>query len=125
MISYTDGRAKDQQLERRATTSSQKYKFKVAVLINRGTASGAELIAAALQDHDRGLVFGAKSFVRCSVQTIIPLEDGSGMRLTNAHFFTPKARKIQGVGIQLDMDLTTSIKKKTSEKLPISKQKLC
>lgn len=115
MIVYTDGKAKDQQIERRATTTSKKYKFKVAALINEGSASASEIVAGALQDHDRGLVLGAKSFGKASVQTIIPLDNGGGLRLTTAYYYTPKGRHIDKKGIEPDVDMKEEMQKQLDE----------
>lgn len=103
LIMYTDGRAKDQRMEFKANSSGRHYKFKMAVLINQGSASASEIVAAALQDHDRALVFGTKSFGKASVQTIIPMENGAGLRLTTAYYYSPKGRHIQKTGIHPDV----------------------
>lgn len=70
----------------------------IIVLINGGTASAAEIVAGALQDHKRAVLLGTPSFGKGSVQTIIDLEDGSGLKLTVARYYTPKGRAIQAVG---------------------------
>jgi carboxyl-terminal processing protease len=102
---YTDGRAKDQRMEFRANPTRTSYKFKVAVLINGGSAGSSEIVSGALQDHDRGLILGQKSFGMGSVQTTIPLEDGSGLRLTTAYFYTPKGRHIQKGGLPPNVEV--------------------
>ena len=111
MIVYTDGRARDQRMEFRASTSGKHYKFKMAILINQGSASASEILAGALQDYDRALVLGEKSFGKASVQTIIPLENGTGLRLTTAYYYTPKGRHIQKTGIVPDVDMKEEIQK--------------
>jgi len=115
LIVYTDGRVKDQRMEFRATRTSKHYKFKIAVLINEGSASASEIVAGALQDHDRGVIFGTKSFGKASVQTIIPLENGSGLRLTTAYYYTPKGRHIQKTGIVPDVDMKEEVQKQQDE----------
>lgn len=115
LIVYTDGRVKDQRMDFRASPAGTHYKFKMAVLINEGSASASEIVAGALQDHDRALILGTKSFGKASVQTIIPLDNGSGLRLTTAYYYTPKGRHIQKTGILPDIDLKTEVQKKEKE----------
>ncbi len=119
LIVYTDGRAKDQQMEFKATRTGKHYKFRIAVLINDGSASASEIVAGALQDHDRAVIFGTKSFGKASVQTIIPLDSKgkSGLRLTTAYYYTPKGRHIQKTGIVPDVDLKEEVKKQQDQEI--------
>ena len=123
LIVYTDGRVKDQRMEFRASPAGTHYKFKMAVLINEGSASASEIVAGALQDHDRALILGTKSFGKASVQTIIPLDNGSGLRLTTAYYYTPKGRHIQKTGILPDVDMKAEIQKQEDEESAAEEKK--
>ena len=117
LIVYTDGRNVDQRMEFRAIRASEHYNFRLAVLLNRGSASASEIVAGCLQDHSRALLFGTRSFGKASVQTIIPLEDGGALRLTTAYYYTPRGRHIQKKGILPDVDLTKELEKQADKEL--------
>jgi carboxyl-terminal processing protease len=75
----------------------------IIVLINGGSASAAEIVAGALQDHKRAIILGTKSFGKGSVQTIIPLKKKGAMRLTTSRYYTPSGRSIQEIGVTPDI----------------------
>jgi carboxyl-terminal processing protease len=103
LIVYTQGRDKNQD-KKFAVQKGTEPNYPLVVLINGGSASASEIVAGALQDQDppRAHLVGTQSFGKGSVQNVIPLEDGSGMKLTVALYYTPKNRVIQGVGITPD-----------------------
>jgi len=102
IIVSTKGRLEDQNMEFSAHAGGPDYKFPLIVLINGGTASASEIVAGALQDHKRALILGTQSFGKGSVQTIIPMADGAGLRLTTARYYTPNGTSIQARGITPD-----------------------
>lgn len=103
MIVYTEGREKDSKMQFTAKKGGKEPAYPIVVLINGGSASASEIVAGAMQDHKRAIVMGTQSFGKGSVQTIIPLSDDSGLRLTTARYFTPKGRSIQAKGITPDI----------------------
>lgn len=103
LIVYTEGRDPDSKMRFSARKGQKELGYPMVVLINGGSASASEIVAGALQDHNRAVVLGTQSFGKGSVQTIIPLSEDSGLRLTTARYFTPKGRSIQAKGITPDI----------------------
>jgi carboxyl-terminal processing protease len=97
------GRAQDQTREYYATKKGSFQTFPVVVMVNDGSASASEVVAEALQDSKRAVILGTKTFGKGSVQTIIKLEDGSGLKLTTAKFYAPSGRSINEVGVTPDI----------------------
>lgn len=118
LVVYTDGRTEDSKM--RFTTSRENYlrpnqedyvkkappeakTVPLVVLVNGGSASASEIVSGALQDHKRAIVMGTQTFGKASVQTILPLNNGTGIKLTTARYYTPNGRSIQAKGITPDV----------------------
>lgn len=103
LIVSTKGRKASQNLEFISQQSRPIIDLPVVVLINEGSASGSEIVAGCLKDYSRAIILGMKSFGKGSVQTIIPLSDGSALRLTTSKYFTPLGEEIHGKGVMPDI----------------------
>ncbi len=102
-IVYTEGRVADALMRYDATPDDLLDGAPLVVLVNQGSASASEIVAGALQDHKRALIIGRKTFGKGSVQTILPLDEATAVKLTTARYFTPLGRSIQAKGIEPDI----------------------
>jgi carboxyl-terminal processing protease len=105
LIVYTMGRDEDEKLEFKAGPDDVLDGAPLAVLVNGGSASASEIVAGALQDQRRGVIMGEKTFGKGSVQTIVPIDDRTALKLTTARYYTPSGRSIQALGIVPDIEL--------------------
>ncbi len=122
LVLSTKGRKPDQSAQYLSHLNSPILDMPIVVLINDGSASGSEIVAGALQDYKRAIVLGVKSFGKGSVQSVIPLPDGSALKLTTSKYFTPLGRQIHGIGVIPDIVVEEPVgdaitKGKESEKI--------
>ena len=95
MIVYTRGRVPNADQDYRATETSDYVDLPLVVLVNRNSASASEIVSGAIQDHDRGLIVGERTFGKALVQSVYRISGGAGLALTTGHYFTPSGRLIQ------------------------------
>ena len=107
LIVTIKGRDEEEQMVFSAHMEGTMPPWPMVILVNQGSASASEIVAGALQDYGRGVIMGSTTFGKGSVQTIIPLDDGSGIKLTTARYYTPNNRSIHEQGIQPDIPLQT------------------
>ncbi|PIE58378.1 MAG: peptidase S41 [Desulfobulbus propionicus] len=114
LLVSTRGRHGQEQMTYEAHSTGSENTYPLVVLVNDGSASGAEIVAGALQDHKRAIILGTSTFGKGSVQTVLPIPGGAGIRLTTARYYTPSGDSIQATGIQ--PDLTVPFNKAESQK---------
>jgi len=115
LIVYTEGRIDDSSMKYTATPGDILNGGPLVIRVNSGSASASEIVAGAMQDHERAIIMGFKTFGKGSVQTIQELRNGSAVKLTTARYFTPNGRSIQAEGIVPDIQLR-NLEVKTKEK---------
>ncbi len=109
LVVYIKGRSGD-KTEYYTRGKRKHYNWPMIVLVNYGSASASEIVAGALKDWNRAVILGVKTFGKGSVQSVIPLSDGSGLRLTTAKYYTPKGISIQNTGIEPDIEVKLVVK---------------
>ena len=119
LIVFMEGRQESQKQEFHSSSEEKFLDFPIVILINEGSASGAEIVAGCLQDYGRALLVGAKSFGKGSVQSIIELNDGSAVRITTANYYTPGKRVIHENGVE--PDFVVDISEEDSHKLSLQR----
>jgi len=120
LIVYTEGRMPSSHLRYRASGEDMLHGTPVVVLINEGSASAAEIVAGALQDHARATLLGSKSYGKGSVQSVMPIADDRAVKLTTAYYFTPSGRSIHNIGIEPDVHFDPDVPFEPADKADLN-----
>jgi carboxyl-terminal processing protease len=116
LIVYTEGRDSEERTEFFSGGNPKHGDINIIALVNKGSASAAEILAGALQDNKRALLLGETTFGKGSVQTVIPLRDNSALRLTTAAYYTPSGRNLMDKGIEPDIHVAPSPRRSEKDK---------
>jgi carboxyl-terminal processing protease len=122
LIVYTQGRKPEDRDVYKASAPEPRLTLPVVVLINAGSASAAEIVSGALKDTRRAVIIGERSFGKGSVQTILPLRDGEGLRLTTARYYTPSGVTIHEKGVRPDVEIVMSPAEDESARIQRSRE---
>ncbi|MEI6125045.1 MAG: S41 family peptidase [Pseudomonadota bacterium] len=123
LIVYTEGRVESQRMQFHAKKDDDTVEYPTVALVNGGSASASEIVAGALQDHGKAIIVGTQTFGKGTVQTIYPLSDGSGLRITTAKYYTPGHRSIQEKGITPDITVEDNIDGTSGKKIKFLREK--
>ena len=116
VIVSTKGRESSHNITATAHKNKKDSEYPIIVLVNGGSASAAEIVAGALQDNKKAIILGSRTFGKGSVQSILPLSDGSGLRLTTARYYTPSGKSIQSSGITPDIEMPFVVTEEKAKK---------
>jgi len=111
----TDSRTEEKRIYKSVPFGKKYLDIPIIVLVNKGSASGSEILAAALRENNRAILLGETTFGKGSVQTILPLSDGSAMRLTTSKYYTPNDESIHEKGIKPDIEISREVTEKVEE----------
>lgn len=111
----TDSRTEEKRIYKSGPFGKKYLDIPIIVLVNKGSASGSEILAAALRENNRAILLGETTFGKGSVQTILPLSDGSALRLTTSKYYTPNGENIHDKGIKPDIEISREVTEKTEE----------
>jgi carboxyl-terminal processing protease len=115
VVVSTKSRSEDEQIYKSVPFAKKYLDIPIVVLINKGSASGSEIVAASLRENSRAILLGLTTFGKGSVQTIVPLSDGSALRLTTSKYYTPKGTSIHEKGIEPDIVVSKEIAEEKEE----------